>query len=422
MSLPAVEFAQRTDPGRDPTKQVNEDACGYRETALGHLAVVCDGMGGHEGGREAAELALRTILEGVAAAPAGSNAAKVLEHAIVEANARVHAMSTSNAARPGSTVVAILLHKDGVEVAHVGDSRAYLIQQGHIHQITKDHSLVQQLVDAGVLTPEQAAKHPDANKISRALGMGPDVEVEVRSQPLAYLAGDVFVLCSDGMSDLVKPEDVLPIAGGGAPPQQAAGQLVDLANARGGHDNVTVQVLRARESSLAVPNAIAPTIAQTQAPQDRTQPGMQAFGAPPGYSGAVGKTIADAPQPQSAPAPMASMRVPSSTTTSDVDPAARRRSNIVLVLGIVLGLCGVGIAAVAIVILERQRHRSSSTPAFVDAATPVEIADAGGPSPPATLAPEEVDAGAPPAASSAIDATDAAAPRLRPPRPHHRER
>ena len=398
--LPAVEFGQRSDPGRDPTKQINEDACGYRETALGHLAVVCDGMGGHEGGREAAELALRTILDGVAQSPPGTPPAQALERAIVEANARVYSMSASNHARPGATVVAVLIHKDGAEVAHVGDSRVYLIQKGQIHQVTKDHSLVQQLVDAGVLTPEQAAKHPDANKISRALGMGPECEVEVRPQPLAYLAGDVFVLCSDGLSDLVKPDDVIQIAGGGIAPAQAAGQLVDLANARGGYDNVTVQVLRARESSVVVPGSVAPTVAQTQVPT--TQP-------PP-----VGPTLADG----GVPGPYASMggapamhlpppgRVPASTTSSDVDPGARRRSNVFLALGIVLGLCGIAIAGLAIFILEKQRHRSSSTPAFVDAAS-TEAHGGDGGAPPTELTPQEI-----PSASAASDDAGSAVPPL----------
>src|SRR5579862_1161487 len=110
--LPAVEYAERSDPGRDPTKQVNEDACGHRETRLGHLCVVCDGMGGHAAGREAAELALATIFETFEHAPEGSAPATVLRAAIEEASRRVFAMPTSEVAlgRPGSTVVAVLLH------------------------------------------------------------------------------------------------------------------------------------------------------------------------------------------------------------------------------------------------------------------------------------------------------------------------
>src|SRR5579862_7164934 len=105
--LPAVEYAERSDPGRDPDKQINEDACGHRETRFGHLCVVCDGMGGHAAGREAAELALSTIFEVFDQAPSSLAAPEVLRAAIEEASRRIHTMPTNEAAlgRPGSTVV-----------------------------------------------------------------------------------------------------------------------------------------------------------------------------------------------------------------------------------------------------------------------------------------------------------------------------
>src|SRR5215469_7382047 len=178
MPLPAVEYAERSDPGRDPEKQVNEDACGQRETRFGHLCVVCDGMGGHAGGREAAELGLETIFEAFDEAPDATPPAQVLRAAIEEANRRVHVMRTSEVGfgRPGCTVVAALMHARGTEVAHVGDSRAYHVHGGQIFRLTRDHSLVQELVDRGLLTPQQAANHPDANRITRALGMAAEVE------------------------------------------------------------------------------------------------------------------------------------------------------------------------------------------------------------------------------------------------------
>jgi serine/threonine protein phosphatase PrpC len=262
--LPAVEYAQRSDPGRDPDKQVNEDACGHRETRFGHLCVVCDGMGGHAAGREAAELALSTIFETFDRMPDGTPPAHVLRAAVEEASRRVHGMHTNEIAlgRPGSTVVAVLMNAGGAEVAHVGDSRAYLVHEGQVIRVTRDHSVVQELVDRGILTLQQAARHPDANRITRALGMAPEVEVEVRPQPVHYVSGDAFLLCSDGLSDLVEDHEVLAIVGS-EPAAQAVGKLVDLANARGGHDNVTVSVLRARENALATGSAVAPTVAQT---------------------------------------------------------------------------------------------------------------------------------------------------------------
>ncbi|WP_394848153.1 protein phosphatase 2C domain-containing protein [Pendulispora brunnea] len=369
MTIPAIEFAERTHPGRDPSKQVNEDSCGHRETALGHLAVVCDGMGGHEGGREASQLALNTIFEvferagggepregatliGPGGATAfGSNGvhanlgrepARVLREAIEEANRRVHAMASSDAARPGATVVAILHHHGGTEVAHAGDSRCYLIHAGNIVQLTKDHSMVQQMVDAQLLTPEQAAVHPDANRISRALGMKPEIDVELRPQPVQHVVGDVFVLCSDGLSDMVEPSDILRL--GAQPAAQAAGQLVDLANARGGHDNISVQVLRARESALAQPQFLAPTVVDTKPPP------------PVGPSGTV--VIPAAPAAPSVARPILPTKTDEDEHHAEAHPT--RRSPIVIV-GVLLGLAGVGIIIAIYVLLglgggARKRH------------------------------------------------------------------
>ncbi len=261
--LPAIEFAEKTDPGRDPDKEVNEDASAYRETALGHLCVVCDGMGGHQGGREASHTALATILELVSKASATDDAGVVLGEAIREANRRVYALTPPEMqrARAGSTVVAILMHARGTEVAHVGDSRCYLLHEAQVFQVTKDHSAVQQLVDRGVITPAQAVGHPQANQITRALGMLPEADVEVRQEPVRHLAGDAFVLCSDGLSDLVEPGEVLEVVGT-VSAEQATGKLVDLANARGGHDNITIQILRAKV-----------TAEWQQAPLPKTAPG-----------------------------------------------------------------------------------------------------------------------------------------------------
>lgn len=252
---PAVEIAFRTDPGRDPEKQVNEDGAAHVEVRLGLLAIVCDGMGGHAGGKEASELAVQTIVEIVKAAPEKTSPRDVLRVAIEEANRRVWSMPTSEGGhRPGSTVVAVLVHAGGAEIAHVGDSRVYLAHSGAITQITKDHSMVQEMVDRNLIKPEDAATHPDANKIMRALGIAKEVEVDLRAEPVPYVAGDVFVLCSDGLSDLVNASEILDIAAS-RPAKQAAGQLVDLANARGGHDNITAMVLRMKGSASAAETA-----------------------------------------------------------------------------------------------------------------------------------------------------------------------
>src|SRR5262244_785702 len=121
-----IDFAQASDPGRDPNKQVNEDSCGYAETRFGHLCVLCDGMGGHYGGKEASRTAIATIFEVFEQSPSASPS-QVLKSAIEEAGRRVYRLGgpPENRTRPGSTVVAMLLHDRGLDVAHVGDSRAY---------------------------------------------------------------------------------------------------------------------------------------------------------------------------------------------------------------------------------------------------------------------------------------------------------
>ncbi len=276
--LPAVEYAERSDPGRDPAKQVNEDVCVLRETRLGYLCIVCDGMGGHAAGREAAQLAAGTIIATFDQAPEGVPPALVLRAAIEEASRRVYSLQTDEVAlgRPGSTVVAILMHSRGTEVAHVGDSRAYLVHEGQIYRLTRDHSVVQDMVDRGLLTPQQASQHPDSNRITRALGVAAEVEVEVMPQPVEHVAGDAFILCSDGLSDLVDDLEILAIVGT-SPAAQAAWKLVDLANARGGHDNVTVTILRARTSADwagwgTQAGGLGMTVAQTVHQTGVTQP------------------------------------------------------------------------------------------------------------------------------------------------------
>ena len=339
-NTPAVEIAFRTDPGRDPEKQVNEDAVFHVETPHGLLAVVCDGMGGHAGGKEASELATKTIREIVLAAPAVTSPRDALKVAIEEANRRVWGMPTDEGGfRPGSTVVAVLAHAAGAEVAHVGDSRVYLLHAGAITQVTKDHSMVQQMVDAHLLAPEEAAGHPDANRISRALGMHATVDVEVRPMPVIHVAGDAFLLCSDGLSDLVAPDDILHVVGT-APPEQAAGQLIDLANARGGHDNITVAILRARESALVHATALMPTLPQTMADAQASPPAVAARG--------PARTRVD-------------------SADDHEDRSAPSRISLSVVMGVALGLIGVAIAGLALYLLVADRHNSTNPPAFVDA-------------------------------------------------------
>ncbi|AKT41961.1 PP2C family protein-serine/threonine phosphatase [Chondromyces crocatus] len=278
-----IDFAQASDPGRDPNKQVNEDSCGVAETGLGHLAVLCDGMGGHHGGREASRTAIQTIFEVVERATPGTPPGATLKVAIEEAGRRVFQLGgpIENRGRPGSTVVAMLLHDRGVDVAHVGDSRAYVIRAGQIYPLTRDHSMVQSLIDAGMITEKQAIGHPDANKITRALGMKPEVDVEVRPESMELYPGDLLLTSSDGLTDLALNDDILgcvrqALASGTL--EHACQMLVQMANDRGGHDNITVQLARVVETGgrrMTVPGEPAaiqhamgpePTMPATDAP------------------------------------------------------------------------------------------------------------------------------------------------------------
>jgi serine/threonine protein phosphatase PrpC len=255
-----VETAAVTDPGRDPDKQVNEDSHAVLVTPLGLLAVVCDGMGGHEGGQLASTTAIKTIETVLTASPPELPAVEGLRAAIEQANLAVYAIGddTPTLSRPGATCVAFLLHSSVTEIAHVGDSRAFLLRDREVSRITRDHSVVQQMVDAGMLTEEQAQEHPDANRITRALGVGPQVEVELRGAPLVLQEGDVLALCSDGLSDLVHYRELAPHLGQ-LDLQAGCQALVELANARGGHDNITVVAVRV----LALPkeDSLPPTVA-----------------------------------------------------------------------------------------------------------------------------------------------------------------
>jgi protein phosphatase len=248
-----VDLAELSDAGRDPAKQVNEDSSGYAETPAGHLAVVCDGMGGHSGGREASQAAVKTILDHFANDTGETPPGALLTRSIEAAARAVYAIGGSSPPelRPGSTCVAVLFHDGFADVAHVGDSRVYLVRRGSIRRVTRDHSMVQDLIDSGVLSPEEALHHPDANKITRALGIGAEVEVEL-SEQVVLEAGDTFVLATDGLTDLVMDEEIARMVTerGQSGPAVVCQELVGLANSRGGHDNITVMLLTVIEPGV----------------------------------------------------------------------------------------------------------------------------------------------------------------------------
>jgi protein phosphatase len=216
------------------------------------LYVVCDGMGGHAGGETASRVACEAIEHEVTAAresaPSGPSSierlADVLRQAVHGACAAVYRTSLTDPELQGmgTTVVALLVNGDDAVVAHVGDSRVYHVRDGEVTQLTEDHSLVNEQVRAGLLSPDEARYSRLKNIITRSVGFEEDVAVDLA--PIGTRPGDVFVLCSDGLSNLVDAEEIGGIVLHSASPEETCADLVELANDRGGDDNITVLVVQ----------------------------------------------------------------------------------------------------------------------------------------------------------------------------------
>jgi serine/threonine protein phosphatase PrpC len=232
-----------SDLGRQ--RQGNEDNYFVRAP----LFVVADGMGGAQAGEVASEMAVESFDGGL---PQGTPA-EGLVNIIEGANRRIHERSRSEAQRAGmgTTLTAAYVGESEVTVAHVGDSRAYLLRGGDLTRLTRDHSLVGELVARGKLTEEQAESHPQRSVITRALGPEPDVEVDV--QVYQARPGDVVLLCSDGLTSMVPESRVKPILADAESLEQAGRELIAAANEAGGRDNITVILFRVEEVDDARP-------------------------------------------------------------------------------------------------------------------------------------------------------------------------
>lgn len=223
----------------------NENQDNYRAARLDDgsaWALVCDGMGGPKGGKLAARLAVETLqkrfLQGLAALPAGDEMTFLLSSFRL-ANLQVcqAAQKGGENRNMGTTAVCALVRQGTAHLAHVGDSRAYLCRGGHVQQLTRDHSVVQELLEKGSITPQQAVNHPDKHLITRALGMGSVAEPEYTS--CAVQPGDVLLLCSDGLSNVVTEEEMGSLAAS-VSFFQLPDALVDKALEKDGRDNITV--------------------------------------------------------------------------------------------------------------------------------------------------------------------------------------
>ncbi len=244
MALVVGRTAGLTDTGRK--RRQNEDAFVCEPP----LFAIADGMGGAQAGEVASRLAAAAIEEGAAAIEGEDGVATVVR----AANARIFERALHDPAVAGmgttATVAVVDDHAATVTIAHVGDSRAYLYRDGVLEQLTTDHSLVGELVRSGRLTEDEAAVHPHRSVITRALGTDAEVEVDTRTLPV--VPGDLVLLCSDGLSAMVRDDEILQVLRAtDGDPRSAAPALVAAANAAGGEDNVTVVLFELVSEALS---------------------------------------------------------------------------------------------------------------------------------------------------------------------------
>lgn len=238
-----MEVGARSETGY--VRSENQDRMSGTSVPLGRLFIVADGMGGHRGGALAAQLVVQGLqqhLELAAELPVEEAIKKAFQAANDTVYRQAHAGDPAVEGM-GSTAVVLLVCGSSARVAHVGDSRAYLYRNGVLKQLTRDHTVVQRMVDAGMLKPEEAAGHPDSNLLVRAMGNRPEVDVDISTE-LPVEEGDAFLLCSDGLSTYVAREAIENVLRGSASAQEVADALVELALESGGPDNITVQFIR----------------------------------------------------------------------------------------------------------------------------------------------------------------------------------
>ena len=245
------QFHAKTDPGR--CRENNEDSVAFDEQAL--VAVLADGMGGYNAGEIASGMATAFIKAELSRwlSEAGANAQirdirRAMEICVDNANIAIYNSANANPSFAGmGTTLVLGVIKDGrLLIGHIGDSRCYRIRQGRMEQITKDHSLLQEQMDAGLITQEQAAGSPIKNLVTRALGVEQGVMLEVNE--FSIEPGDVYLMCSDGLSDMVSDEVIVRIALEDLRLEPLAEHLILAANECGGRDNISVLLVAAGEA------------------------------------------------------------------------------------------------------------------------------------------------------------------------------
>ncbi len=253
-----MEFYSYSDIGR--CRRENQDCCGHTGEKHAFLAVVCDGMGGAAAG----DLAARTVMESLTAdvratlnkrgkerpPMVGAEIKRMLWSAVDSANKRVYELAKGDDALHGmgTTLAAVFFYFGQAYTVHVGDSRVYLFREGQMRRLTHDHSLVQNLIDAGTLTEEEARVHPSRNVITRAVGVSDDVSAEYASLPLQ--SGDLFLLCTDGLTGMVSDARITELLSAEKSVAVKAEALINEALAEGGEDNVTAFLVECGEDDV----------------------------------------------------------------------------------------------------------------------------------------------------------------------------
>jgi protein phosphatase len=256
-----LEVGARSETGY--VRDENQDRMSGTRVPLGQLYIVADGMGGHKGGAVAAELTVQGLQQYIGEAPANASVEEIIQMAFTKTNETVYQKAHSGDPATegmGSTAVLLLISGRVARVAHMGDSRAYLYRKGRLKQLTTDHTIVQKMVQAGMLKPEEAIDHPNASVLDRAIGSKPGVEVDI-GDPLQLKGGDAILLCSDGLSGYVADPEIASVLQGQAPVQEIPERLVKLALEKGGADNVTVQFIQygtRKEARLSTPKLLRP--------------------------------------------------------------------------------------------------------------------------------------------------------------------
>jgi PPM family protein phosphatase len=294
----AAETICKTDTGRQ--RRDNEDSAFARPPVF----VVADGMGGAQAGEVASRIAIEAFEEGL---PDSGSAEERLADRVRDANRQIYDRSRTDygSAGMGTTLTAAYVDDADLAIAHVGDSRAYLFRDGSLQRLTQDHSLVDELVRHGKLTEAQAAEHPQRSIITRALGPEPEVEVDTWTYPVR--AGDVLLLCSDGLTSMISEERVAEILGASPTLANAADALIAEANEAGGRDNITVVLFRLEEvtdGAVDQPTMVAARAPTAATAQRETSAQPQPATAPPATAHpatAQPATATPAPPPRTEP-------------------------------------------------------------------------------------------------------------------------